>query len=131
VASEKALCPSSTCEEGAILLGIVLADGRVAFSRDRITVDRHFVQASKQGRSPEKRFRFAGKCVQGGCRNWTGDRCQVIDEVMSWRGTPAASPDGLPQCSIRSACRWFEQSGAAACVACPGIVTDLRAEVDG
>lgn len=121
--SEKKLCPSHTCEPGAILLGIVGRDGRVAFSSDRLIIDEEFVQIARAGRTPEKRFRFGGQCVQNGCRQWTGKRCGVIDSVT---GTVRGDTADLPECSIRSECRWFYQSGDEACAVCPEVVTDSR-----
>lgn len=125
------LCPSSRCHEGAILLGIVLADGRVAFARDRLVVDDAFVQnATTEGsRPPESRFRFSSPCAQAACLQWTGSRCGVIDAVLKdVRDQPlqpeAGSP--LPDCSIRHHCRWFEQAGAAACAVCDLVVTETR-----
>ena len=120
------LCPSSRCERGAVLLGIVLPDGRVAFAADRIVVDDGFVKAAREGRSPESRLRFAAPCVRGGCRQWTGSRCGVIDRVTA-ADPPPAAPD-LPDCSIRPHCRWYLQSGAAACAVCPEVITDTRDE---
>jgi hypothetical protein len=120
------LCPSSRCRPGATLLGIVGADGRVQFVSDRIVVDDDFVQAARAGRAPEKRFRFGDACVTGACRQWTGARCGVIDRVIEdlASGTPRT---GLPDCSIRPACRWYSQRGAAACGVCPEVITDLGA----
>ena len=121
----KALCPSSTCSPGAILLGIVQADGSVAFLDHRRVVDDFFVKLAHEGRTPEKRFRFADTCVKSGCRQWGNGRCGVIDRVL------AANPDyreadELPLCTIRTDCRWHLQWGARACGVCPLIVTDLR-----
>jgi hypothetical protein len=124
--SDKKLCPSYNCKDGAILLGVVMRDGRVAFSADRITVDREFVEIAREGRTPEKRFRFGGQCIEGGCNQWTGKRCGVIDKVID-----ANERDGiedLPACPIRSECRWFSQRGAEACAICPDVITDLREE---
>ena len=126
------LCPSSNCKEGAILLGIVLADGNVAFAKDRIVVDQDFVaRATREGsHPPETRFRFSSPCAQSACKQWTGARCGVIDSVMDETAaagyTPAVSQD-LPACSIRSQCRWFSQTGAEACAVCDIVVTDTRA----
>ena len=50
------LCPSARMKEGGTLLGIVMPNGRVAFSPDRIEVNREFVVNANEGRSPEKRF---------------------------------------------------------------------------
>lgn len=127
--SETILCPSSLCVEGAILVGIVMPDGRVAFASDRIVVNEDFVRAAREGRSPEKRFRFSTPCAKGGCAQWTGERCGVIDRVMV-SGAVADAPEELPACSIRPQCRWFQQSGAAACAACPEVITDGRIEVE-
>lgn len=128
MSSENKLCPSYSCQPGAILLGIVMRDGRVAFSSDQLIINEEFVQIAREGRTPEKRFRFGGQCVQNGCRQWTGNRCGVIDKITDTANMNVESA-ALPECSIRSECRWFYQSGAEACAVCPEIVTDSRAEI--
>ena len=125
------LCPSSPCREGAILLGIVLADGRVAFAKDRIVVDEGFVQnATAAGsRPPESRFRFSSPCVKGGCHQWTGSRCGVIDAVIEETRVQNSQPESessFQDCSIRDTCRWFEQTGADACAVCHMVITETR-----
>ena len=127
-ASAPVLCPSSRCQPGAILLGIVLPDGSVAFAKDRIAVDGAFVETAREGRAAESRFRFSTPCASAGCHQWTGSRCGVIDSVLDEAAHAGYSPSdaALPECSIRSQCRWFDQSGAAACVVCDRIVTDSR-----
>ena len=122
------LCPSSRCEPGAILLGLHLPDGRVAFAPEPIVVDDAFVAAAREGREPEKRFRFSSPCAKGSCRQWTGSRCGVIDAVLDHVESGAAP---LPDCSIRARCRWFLQSGPAACSVCPLVMTDARDVPDG
>lgn len=123
------LCPSANCRDGALLVGIVMPDGRVAFTSERIVVDEEFVQIARRGASPEKRFRFGSTCVKGACAQWTGERCGVIDEVLQ-TFEPRGAPAELPDCSIRAQCRWFEQSGAAACAVCPEVITDARMSVE-
>jgi hypothetical protein len=125
------LCPSSRCQEGAILLGIVLSNGSVAFAKDRIVVDGAFVQnATTEGsRPPESRFRFSSPCAQGGCHQWTGSRCGVIDSVLEDARVQNYQPRAntpLPECSIRKSCRWFEQTGVDACSLCDIVVTETR-----
>jgi hypothetical protein len=121
-------CPSARCEPGATLLGIVNADGTVGYVTPPLQIDAGFVEQARQGRAPEKRFRFAGSCVEGGCAQWTGSRCGVIDRVLD-SGLPvdgdAPTRAALPRCAIRSTCRWFAQSGARACGACPLVTTDM------
>jgi len=118
------MCPSSRCEPGAVLLGVVVASGELAYASERLVIDDEFVQIARAGRSPEKRFRFSSRCVQAACRQWTGARCGVIDAVVETVG-PRDATD-LPACSIRPECRWFRQSGATACAVCPEVLTDNR-----
>lgn len=123
----KVLCPSARMKPGAVLLGIVMGDGRVAFAPDRLLVNREFIANAQQGRSPEKRFRFADGCVQSSCVQWTGTRCGVIDDVLADISVAALSAD-VPHCSIRPQCRWYDQAGAEACRACPVVITDCARE---
>lgn len=125
--SEKILCPSSPLHEGAILVGIRMPDGRVAFASDRIIVDAEFVQIARSGRSPESRFRFGSACAKTGCAQWSGGRCGVIDRLME--AAPREASAELPECSLRSQCRWFYQRGADACAVCPEVLTDMREDL--
>lgn len=121
-----ALCPSARCDEGAYLIGIVGADGVVGYVSPLLRVDAAFMSGTREGRDPERRFRFAQACVEGGCANWDGARCQVIDRAVAARASLAAGEiAGLPRCGIRPSCRWFRQSGPEACATCPLVITDL------
>jgi hypothetical protein len=116
------LCPSARCEKGAILLGVLDAAGRLGYIRPALKIDDDFVVGAAKGRAPEERFRFAQPCVESGCRNWTGERCAVIDDALGF----GAAADSLPACSIRRACRWFAQAGPSGCAVCPLIVRNVR-----
>jgi hypothetical protein len=125
--SSELTCPSGCCEEGAILLGVVGADGVVGYISPRATVNAQFLQRVQVGGSPERRFRFAQPCVDSQCRQWTEAGCGVIDRVLAARDEADHLPgrsSSLPQCSIRRSCRWFAQRGARACEVCPFVVTD-------
>lgn len=118
-------CPSARCEEGAILLGIVGSDGRVGYVTPRMTVDAEFIREAQKGRAPETRFRFAQPCIEGGCKQWTGSRCGLIDHVLeSPEGsrTAESAQGALPECVLRPSCRWFSQLGAKACAVCPLVI---------
>ena len=121
------LCPSATCDEDAILLGVVGPDGRVGFLEQEVRVDRDFVETASAGRNPRQRFRFARPCAGQGCPRWADGRCGVIDAVLESEETLTArsSSAELPACSIRSSCRWFAQAGEEACHVCPLVVTDV------
>lgn len=125
-----ATCPSTTCEPGATLLGVIGPDGRLRYVSPALAIDDAFVATAHEGRSPERRFRFAGECVETGCQQWHDDRCGVIDRVLSDQRVVEKVPTNqhLPHCAIRRTCRWFEQCGQDACNACPIVITDARVE---
>lgn len=127
-AHEHAACPSSACRPGAVLVGIVLPGGRVAYAADRIEVDDEFVRIAHEGRPPEQRFRFSTPCMGKGCAQWDGRECGLIDRLLvefkEQFGEPSAC-DPLPTCPIREECRWFRQRGGLACAVCNYVVTDM------
>lgn len=116
------MCPSAPAEDGAVLLGVVSADGSIAYVGERLIATREFMDIATVGRDPEQRFRFAGPCRQAGCRQWVDGQCGVPDRVMEiLPGTAAV--DHLPRCSIRPRCRWYRQSGVESCRICPWVIT--------
>jgi hypothetical protein len=125
---EPTACPSSACRPGAVLVGIVLPDGRIAYASDRVCVDDEFVRIAHEGRPPEQRFRFSSPCMRSACAQWDGSECGLIDrllgEYQEQFGAPAA-PDPLPHCPIRDECRWFRQRAGLACAVCNVVVTDM------
>ena len=96
------LCPSNECKEGAILVGIVQKDGRVGFLNQKVHINNEFVQIAHTGRSPEKRFRFASKCLNDDCENWTNGGYGVIQAVIDSIG---------PICEPSVTSRLFYQTG--------------------
>lgn len=120
--SKDLLCPSAPAEVGSLLIGVVGADGAVQYIRDRLPITSEFLDAAKQQGSPEQRFRFSSRCVQGNCAQWKEGRCGLPDRL----GRLVASDDlieELPRCAIRSQCRWFAQIGINACKLCPIVTT--------
>jgi len=117
------MCPSATCDEGALLLGRVAANGNVAFATKRVALDAGTASALRRAGQPERAFRFSSPCARSGCAQWGRGRCGVIDAVLE---TPQAAPtpSSLPACIIRPDCRWFIQRGTAACLMCRYVVTD-------
>jgi len=123
---ETVLCPSARCAPGAVLVGVVGADGRVAFLPPGYVVDEGFARIAREGRRPESRFRFGGRCVEAGCAQWSGGRCTVLDQVRREEPALAEGPGAAPAvCAIREHCRWHRQDGPAACAVCPLVITDL------
>ena len=118
-------CPSSTCSEGSLLLGIMTPRGTLAYLRPPMPIDAEFVERETAVGNPERRFRFAGTCVEGACPQWTGGGCAIADLAADSAPAEPHAVDSLPACSIRHSCRWFSQRGAAACSVCPLIVADM------
>lgn len=118
------LCPSAQAEEGALLIGIIQADGTTGIMGRPLPVDADFLEAARKGRALEKRFRFSSPCIKSDCGQWADGRCGVIDRVMAM--VPPEGEPVLQPCGIRGSCRWFDQSGARACAVCPEVVTDTR-----
>ncbi|MEI9932612.1 MAG: hypothetical protein WDM89_19280 [Rhizomicrobium sp.] len=106
------------------VVGIVGADGRVSYLKDRLEIDQAFLDEA--GPRPEQRFRFSGMCVEHRCKQWDGCKCTVIENVIENAATTVApDPDtSLRPCSIRPACRWFDQRGGEACRVCVFVITD-------
>lgn len=119
------LCPSARCEPGAILLGMIGNDDQVAYVTPAIPITERFVEIAQAKGTPERRFRFAQPCACGDCKYWAAERCQVADHMVEH--LEPAVVDHLPKCAIRPDCRWFDQSGVAACQICPLVVRDLPA----
>jgi hypothetical protein len=118
------ICPSSRCEEGALLLGNVRADGTIAFADEPRVVSPAFVEAALETGEPEKRFRFAGPCAANQCRQWAGGKCSVPDAVARLLADFQHEPKAPVHCAIRSECRWFAQESYAACALCPLVTTE-------
>lgn len=117
-------CPSSMGQVGANILGMVNANGTVGFFKDPVEVTQEFIDDAGGTHNLETRFRFSNQCVQSGCRQWTGKECGVIKAVLALDSIPAKKD--LPQCSIRSNCRWYFQEGPTACNGCRYVITYIE-----
>ena len=121
------LCPSSRAQTGARLLGIRQEDGRVAILPEPLKIDESFIDISNQLATAEQQFRFTNKFVESGCKQWTGQRCGVADNLIQ-ASQSLKLETTLPKCGIRGQCRWYHQNGAAACKICPLVITEVSEE---
>ena len=110
------LCPSAPLYEGSKLLGVVTGE-TVALLSAPMEVDDVFIKAANKGKAAEEKFRFVNKCMKSGCEQWTGESCGVIKRVLNSMEEKLVE-DGIPDCSIRSHCRWHQQEGYSACKVC-------------
>ena len=77
-------CPSYISKPGAELFGIVNKAGYVEYLHQAIRIDQTFVDEARKGRTPESRFRFSGKCIEGACQKWNAEQagCGLVDEII-------------------------------------------------
>ena len=81
--AEKILCPSARAVTGSQLLGVRQPDGTVAILPQALPVTQQFIdKATLNNKDPQQYFRFANKCVEHGCKQWTGSRCGVADRIV-------------------------------------------------
>jgi hypothetical protein len=126
--SPSLLCPSHAPKAGNILLGYVEEEGDINFLDNKIVVDQDFIDEASKGRDLNKRFRFAGNCSKSGCGHWdkNGSKCSLIKQIND--RFQAKETNSLPNCSIRSQCVWYHQSGPEACTNCKFVIRDIRTE---
>jgi hypothetical protein len=120
-------CPSSTADAGTVLLGVVNANGTVGYFSNKTEVTEELLEVIHKTGDAEKHFRFSGNCVESGCRQWDKGNCSVIKNIMHANDDLELEAQ-LPNCSIRSSCRWYYQEGAKACSFCPYIITNMLEE---
>ncbi|WP_133054047.1 hypothetical protein [Niastella yeongjuensis] len=118
--SKKHVCPSAPLYEGSRLLGIVNENNEVSILTEPMEIDDVFIASASKGKLPEQKFRFTNKCVKSGCKQWTGEQCGVIKRVLE-NIEQSTIKNELPECNIRSECRWFDQEGISACKVCTSI----------
>lgn len=122
--SEPPLCPSaqpemSGCVAFGVVAGTVEAPRLVHFTEPQPVTEE--LLALSRPVKPTEVFRFAAPCAGHDCEHFDGKDCRLVARVVQI--LPAANSRGLPPCSIRADCRWWQQEGKAACLRCPQIVT--------
>ncbi len=116
-------CPSAKFSKGALLIGIKNDQEEMDMLDEPIKItDDIYDEIGASGILPEKALRTANKCLESGCKQWTGKKCGVIDSVLK-RVENNYLKDQLPECAIRKDCRWYAQQGDIACKVCPLVTT--------
>jgi hypothetical protein len=106
------------------MLGSVNLQQEVIFNTVEVKIDEDMAEElHHEFDEPEKHFRFSNACVETGCHQWKGGECSVINSIIQLNAMQQF-PEHLPNCLIRSTCRWFYQRGSAACSLCSYIITD-------
>jgi hypothetical protein len=118
-ASGQKLCPSARCTAGTHVIGVIGHEGMVAHISPSLSVDDATV--GMLGENPEDKFRFAGRCLRGGCLQWRAGRCGVADQALTLGERSDLTEEHLPICAIRPECVWYSQAGRKACQICPQV----------
>lgn len=117
-------CPSAPHDwDGALLLGVVT--GSVDRPQVRYPGPREFgpdLLELARPAHPEEVFRFTAPCRESGCSFFRNGRCGVGEAAVA--GLPDELDAPLPQCGIRTDCRWWAEHGPAACRRCSRVVTE-------
>src|SRR5688572_18240761 len=123
-------CPSSRCEEGAALIGLVTTTGSIAFVGKPIRVTSEIRKALLQASAgrPEQKYRFTRTCIASRCENWSqeSESCDIgsmVAESAHALELTVHAYKPLPECGIRSSCRWYSQEGPAVCIPCTALVS--------
>lgn len=120
-------CPSAPPEwTGAVVTGVVggTADApRIVPLREAVNASAEILALIEPGIVATEVLRFAAPCAGDRCGEFAAGRCTLAARIV---GHAPAVTDALPYCTIRAACRWWQQEGKAACHRCPQVLTDNR-----
>ncbi|MBW4616937.1 MAG: nitrogen fixation protein [Desmonostoc vinosum HA7617-LM4] len=123
-ANKTTLCPSARPEmPDSVVFGLIsgtVTEPHVAYLRQPLPVTDELI-AKASPVTPAEIFRTAAPCAAKGCQHFDGKDCRLAMQIVEKLPTVA---EGLPPCSIRRDCRWWQQEGKAACMRCPQVITD-------
>jgi hypothetical protein len=117
-------CPSAQPDwEASVVLGVVLgtADRPRLVHLEVLQPVTEELMALSRPVTPTEVFRIAAPCIANGCKHFDGADCRLANRLAKL--LPPVT-ESLPPCSLRPACRWWQQEGKAACLRCPQVVTD-------
>jgi hypothetical protein len=114
MANSKLDCPSSSAEGNTKILGIKL-HGKVSLLPQPIPVSKEFLLKANEDNNIHADFRFTGKCIEKSCKQWAGNKCGLLNNLLH---TMEKNATAIPDCPIRNTCRWHQQEGFAACKIC-------------
>ncbi len=125
--NENYLCPSYVAKPGAELFGIINSNGHVDYLNTTIAINEDFIARANKGRTPEKRFRFAGNCAKSGCKQWKNHECGLVHDIVEIIENPVS--EALQHCPIRQRCRWYMQRAEQACAQCNEVVRNIETQL--
>jgi hypothetical protein len=127
-ASDSALlCPSAQPDmRDARVLGVMggtAENPELQYLNEHVKVTNELLATAAPATSGQI-FRIAARCDETGCVHFDGTRCRLATRIVQI--LPPVT-EGLPACTVRRTCRWYQQEGRAACLRCPQVVTETYA----
>jgi hypothetical protein len=123
-ATEDLLCPSAPPRtDDGVAFGVVGGTAEsplVGYLKQPLPVTPDLIDATAPAQ-PTEVLRFAAPCAGASCRHFDGTDCTLAVRVVQLLPLVVGH---LPTCVIRPKCRWWHQEGKAACMRCPGVVTE-------
>jgi hypothetical protein len=122
-AARMPLCPSAQPDmAGAVVFGVArgtVETPRIAYLTESLPITPALL-ALADPVAPTEIFRFAAPCAGRSCRHFDGASCGLVTKLVQL--VPPVV-EGVPPCTLRPSCRWWQQEGKSACLRCPQIVT--------
>lgn len=121
--TEAVWCPNGAARAPeSVVLGVRSGvDGQVTYLADPVPASAVLDQVPTDI-EPHRLLRFASHC-SAACTHHSPDHCTLAERTVA-TPTPAA-PAAAPHCHLRVDCRWWRQTGLAACVRCPALTEGL------
>jgi hypothetical protein len=127
MADQQLWCPSGQPgEPEAVVLGVRSGSsgGGLAYLDTPVPAPTA-VELVPAGIDPTRVLRFASHCVRS-CQHWQDNACSLVEKIVV--AVPGTDEASVPRCHLRPRCRWWQQSGVAACHRCPLVETFVAAD---
>jgi hypothetical protein len=118
------LCPSSICESGASILGVIDESGSLRRVSPLLPVTDEFVSLFRSSGSSDK-FRFVGGCRAQECSRWVSGACAIAIAMREGNDELRESEEKDHSCEIKDNCRWYKQEGNSVCLGCSRLATNI------
>lgn len=107
-------CPSYFPSLKAKIIGVKSTD-KVHILPQALSISEEFLKKIENSKIAVTDFRYSGKCMEGKCKQWGNGQCGLVANVLEKMN---AIDTEIPNCPIRTTCRWYSQKGADACKVC-------------
>lgn len=112
-------CPSSVPLPSSKLLGVLNEEtNRMEILPEPVPIDKDIQkELDRFGDKKMTTIRLTNSCATKGCAQWKENKCSLIGNILEKIEAKQKEKD-LPECGIRSTCRWYAQEKEEACRVC-------------